>query len=267
MRAPAGPPELSARDRAILRDLYRVRLLTGRQVERLHFAELASPNVRGSARRRSLGRLVALGLVTTLPRRVGGERAGSAGLVYALDARAHRLWPLWLDADVAGSNGRKRRPWVIGWPFAQHTLDVAELYVRLRERERTGRIQLISFAAEPASWHPSSVGVLKPDAYAAWLANGWEQHRWIEVDRATECLPTMRRKLLAYVHAAHSGDVGPGGVLPKVTVTAPTSRRQQALDEVIAGLPPPGEELIEVVQFAELFSDSATLPAARPPPR
>ena len=267
MRAPAHLPELSARDCAILYDLYRVRLLTGRQVERLHFAELASSNVRGSARRRSLGRLVALGLVTTLPRRVGGARAGSAGLVYSLDARAHRLWPLWLDEDVTGSDRRIRRPWVIGWPFVQHTLDVAEVYVRLRERERAGGMQLISFAAEPASWHPSSVGVLKPDAYAAWLADGWEQHRWIEVDRATESLPTMRRKLLAYVDAANSGDVGPAGVLPKVTVTAPTSGRQQALDEVIAGLPSPGGQLTEVVQFAELFSDSTAVAAARPPPR
>ena len=34
---------LSQRDRAILADVDRVRVLTGRQVERLHFAELAAP--------------------------------------------------------------------------------------------------------------------------------------------------------------------------------------------------------------------------------
>src|SRR5215218_9654600 len=83
--------ELSSRQYAVLADLQHVRLLSGQQLERLHFAQLATPNARGSARRRSLGGLVGTGLVTTLPRRIGGERAGSAGLIYILDARGQRL--------------------------------------------------------------------------------------------------------------------------------------------------------------------------------
>src|SRR5829696_5812441 len=90
--------ELSSRQTAVLADLRRVRLLTGRQLERLHFAKLATPNARASARRRALGGLVAAGLVTTLPRRIGGERAGSAGLIYTLDARGQRF----LEARDAG---------------------------------------------------------------------------------------------------------------------------------------------------------------------
>jgi hypothetical protein len=58
---------LSSREYAVLTDLQRVRLLSGGQLERLHFAELATANARGSARRRTLGGLVYAGLVTTCP--------------------------------------------------------------------------------------------------------------------------------------------------------------------------------------------------------
>jgi hypothetical protein len=248
------PPELSARDQAILRDLHRVRLLTGRQLERLHFADLSNANARGSARRRSLGRLVALRLVTTLPRRVGGERAGSAGLVYALDSRAYRLRWLWLDDDHPIPD-RVRRPWAIGWPFVQHTLDVAELFVRLRERERDGLLRVAEYAAEPASWY----GRLKPDAYAVYETSEWEQHRWLEVDRATESLPGLRRKLLAYVDLALSGDVGPRGVLPQVLLSVPTDKRATDIRRLLDTLPPPSDGLISIERFDDVF-------AARPPP-
>jgi Replication-relaxation len=180
--------EFSSRQCAVLADLHRVRVLSGKQLERLHFAGLATPNARGSARRRTLGGLVSAGLVTTLPRRIGGERAGSAGLVYTLDARGHHLL-----AESETNTHRVRRPWPIGWPFVQHSLAVAELYIRLRELEAAGTIRLLHFAAEPGSWHRSSHGVLKPDACAVFETGQWEEHWWLEVDRGTESLPTLAR--------------------------------------------------------------------------
>src|SRR5262245_62962246 len=84
---------LSERDRAILADVARVRVLSGRQVERLHFADLAGQH-RDRTRRRVLERLTALQLLTTLERRIGGVRAGSAGLVFALGAAGQRLLTL-----------------------------------------------------------------------------------------------------------------------------------------------------------------------------
>lgn len=251
---------LSDRDRAILGDLRRVRLLTGRQLERLHFADLATLNARGSDRRRVLGRLHRLELVTTLPRRVGGVRAGSAGLVYALDARAHRLQEVW-DGAAADSAVRVRRPWAIGWPFVEHTLDVSELYVRLRERERVGGGRLIRFDAEPASWYQTAHGVVKPDAYAVFEAGEWEEHRWLEVDRATESLPTLHRKLLVYVELAIAADRGPTNVLPEVLVTVPSVARKTALQSVLAALPGPANDLIRVLCFTDVFGQ-----AGRPPP-
>jgi hypothetical protein len=63
--------QLSARDRAILADLERVRVLTGAQLQRLHFDPL-SHNSRARDRRRILRRLTDLDLVATLDRRIGG---------------------------------------------------------------------------------------------------------------------------------------------------------------------------------------------------
>lgn len=250
---------LSARDRAILQDLQRVRLLTGRQLERLHFADLVTANARGSARRRTMARLTNPRLVSALPRRVGGVRAGSAGLVYSLDSRAYRIAELWQEEPI-DSPKRIRRPWTVGWPFVQHTQDVAELYVRLRERERNGELLVKRFAAEPACWYATEGGVIRPDAYAVWLAGKWEQHRWIEVDRATKSLPSVRRQLTAYVDLALANDPGPRGVLPRVLVTVPSERRRAAVADLIRSLPEPAADLITVTLFADAFA------AGRPPP-
>jgi len=114
---------LSDRDRAILADIARVRVLTGRQVERLHFARLEGAH-RDRTRRRVLERLVDLGLLTPMERRIGGVRAGSAGLVFALGPAGQRL--LALEA-VSGLNGRARQPGTPTDRFLAHNLAVAEL--------------------------------------------------------------------------------------------------------------------------------------------
>lgn len=236
--------ELPSRDLYVLHDLKRVRALTGYQLERLHFHDLNTPHTKGSARRRSLHRLQDQSLITTLARRVGGERAGSAGLIYSLDGAGHRL----LDAlDYHGQ--RRRRPWSVGQQFVAHTLAISELYVRLREAERRGDLHLLTFDAEPTSWHHSALGCIKPDAYTVVAAGRWEDHTWIEVDRGTESLPTLRRKLLAYVDLATAGNSGPGGVLPQVLVTVETPKRRVALTELIFDLPSPAGELIRVQPF------------------
>lgn len=230
---------LCGRDKAILNDLACVRLLTGRQIERLHFMNVRAGNSRATARRRTLGRLVSHGLVLTLPRRVGGVRAGSAGNVYTLDGPGRRL---------LGLTGQ-RRPWPIGWAFARHTLDVAELYVRLRERAATTGERLLSYQTEPGCWVHVGGEQLKPDAYAIYEAGDWERHDWIEVDRGTESLPTLQRKLAKYLAAAESGDRAGLVVVPQVLITVPDERREEAVEALIAALPEPASDLIRVERF------------------
>jgi hypothetical protein len=259
VKRPPAMAEPSERDQAILLDLARVRLLTGQQIERLHFAGLRSTNAGGSARRRTMQRLQERRLVATLPRRIGGVRAGSAGLVYTLDSAGQRM----AAAINGGRTASRRRPWPIGWQFVQHTLDVAELYVRLKELERFGATRVVNYQAEPSSWYVSRRGHgVKPDAYVTYLDDDWELHRWLEVDRATESLPTLRRKLSAYLTLAEQGDDGPGGVLPDVLVSAPDRHRCELVAELVHSLPEPASVLISVELFSEVF-----VPEGRPPPK
>jgi len=236
--------DLSERDRAIVADVGRVRVLTGRQVERLHFAELSGRH-RDRTRRRVLERLVGLELLTPLERRVGGHRAGSAGLVFALGPAGQRL----LAIQDNGTEGRIRRPGTPTPRFMIHNLAVAELYVSLVEAARTGAFTLTGFRAEPACWWRTSEDVwVKPDASVVMAAGDIEDHWNVEVDQATESLPTMRRKLKVYLDLVAGGERGPdGGELPRVLVTVPDEGRLGAVREVVRGLPGPAEELFAVV--------------------
>ncbi len=236
--------DLSQRDRAILTDVARVRALTGRQVERLHFAELQGA-YRDRTRRRVLERLVSLHVLATLERRIGGVRAGSAGLVFALGPAGQRL--LALEQD--GSDRRVRRPGTSTDRFLNHNLAVAELYVSLVEAARAGALTLATFDAEPDCWWQDSEGEwIKPDAYAVVSAGEVEDSWAIEVDMGTESVPTLRRKLAAYLGLVEQGESGPnGGVLPRVLVTVPDERRRTVLRSVVSGLPPPASELVMVV--------------------
>jgi hypothetical protein len=235
--------QLSVRDIGILRDLARVRVLTGNQLERLHFHDLATAN-RDRARRRILNRLIAWHVVATLARRVGGVRAGSAGLVYSLDTAGQRVLRL-LDRE---DELLVRRPWTPGTLFLNHTLAVAELYVGLRAAEQADRLELSEFLAEPASWHyTTSLGTLKPDAYALLAYHDIEDAWWLEVDQGTESRNTLRRKLNLYLLAAQAGVTGPHGVLPRVLVVVPDEKRAASIREIILNLGPAAARLISVV--------------------
>ena len=247
---------LSDRDRRILLDLARVRVLSGQQLTRLHFAELA-PESRDRTRRRVLARLADWQLVVTLERTVGGARAGSAGHIYSLGVAGQRALPFliarsdeehetYMDARPAR---RSRTPSTPGMLFIAHALAIAELYVKLREHERAHDLVLAHFGAEPATWCPDGQGgVMKPDAYVRVQTDGVEDSWWIEADRATESLPALRRQLLAYVDFVRRGALGPGGIVPRVLVTVPHDRRLAAVRDLVAALPTPGAELIAVVR-------------------
>jgi hypothetical protein len=170
-------------------------------------------------------------------------RAGSAGLVYALDAAGQCL------LRVLDHEGVKpvRRPWTPSALFLSHTLAVAELYVRLREAERAHELELIRFLAEPACWQrTASLGTIKPDAYVLLARGDVEDAWWCEVDRGTESPNTLRRKLSLYLLAAQAGVVGPDHVLPRVLVLVPDGQRANVIQGVIGGLSANAERLMSV---------------------
>ena len=219
---------VSERDLAVARDVARLRLVTGEQLERLHFVELGAGS-QPVVRRRVLGRLVQWRVLATFERRIGGTRAGSEGLVYALDVAGQRLM---------GSELRARRPNLPSVRFVRHVLAVSEVYVSLVESAREQVLRLDTFEAEPACWWPDGRGgVLKPDAYMAIGGEAHIDHWWVEVDLNTEHLPTLKRKLMAYSAFRRRGQLGPDNIMPRVLVTVPDAKRYSDVVRLIRQLP------------------------------
>ncbi len=104
------------------------------------------------------------------------------------------------------------------------------------------------YVVEPTSWQPNGMGgFIKPDAYLVLRADATEDAWWVEVDRATESLLTLRRKLLAYVDFANAGQLGPDDVMPLVLVTVPHEQRLTAVRDLIGSLPEPNTRLVSAV--------------------
>lgn len=239
--------DLGPRDWAVLHDLARVRLLTGRMVQRLHVHE-GSSLTQARRTRSLLQRLHDLGLVHRSERRIGGVYAGSAGFVYGLTAVGQRL-----TTKLGPAGGKRlRRPWEPAAGFVDHVLAVSELYVKLREAERGGEVDLISFEAEPAGWRwwvdvSGKRLVLKPDAVVVLGSGDIELHEFVEVDRSTESGTVLKRKALVYVDYWQAGvEQAKSGIFPLVVWLVPDERRKQQLVEVLARLPPEAWQLFTV---------------------
>ena len=239
--------ELSDRDWLVLADLRRVRLLTTQQIERLHFRD-GSPRTQARRCRRTLQRLTDLGVLHRFARRVGGVRAGSAGATFGLATLGQRL------THSAGPAGgvRQRRPWEPSAYFFSHVLAVSELYVQLREADRTGAIDVIGFDAEPACWRrqrgrSGAALVVKPDAYVRVGVGDFEEYRFVEIDRSTESLSVIARKAEIYVDYWRSGDEQRrAGVFPQVLFLVQDEQRAEAVIKALARQPAEYWQLFQV---------------------
>lgn len=228
---------LSGRDWSVMEDVARLRLVTGTQLERLHFGNLGAVS-RPVVRRRVLGRLVQARVLATLERRIGGVRAGSEGLIYYLDSAGQRL---------LATDGTARKIDPPGERYVRHVLAVTEVYVSLIEQAQAGALRLDQFQAEPASWWPDGRGgQIKPDGYVRVSSSDHFDAWWVEVDLATEHLTTLKRKLAAYLDFYRRGQLGPDGIMPWVLVTVPNAKRCSDIVRLIRQLPPQGEELFTV---------------------
>ena len=241
---------LTDRDWKIVESVNVVRLLTGQQIERLFFEDVAAVRSRIASSSRALQRLVAWRVLVPLPRRVGGAGRGSTSLAFALDSTGQRLMRERLLE--AGQLPRVRRPGVPTERTVRHALAVSEALVSLTESAREHGFAVEKFVAEPASWWRNGLGgFIKPDAYAVLTYGKVVDHWWLELDLATESLPTLKHQLASYVDFWDRGQLGPSEVMPRVAVAATTPERQQAIARVAEGLPDP-PDLFHIVRTDEL---------------
>ena len=237
-RAESVIASLAEWERSLVADVGRVRLLSGRQLRRLHFKDNASGRRQA---RRVLASLVDKRVLARQGRSVGGVKGGSESFVFGLDVIGQRL------IDPLSQVGR---PWQLGEGFVRHALMVSECYVSLVETERTGLLELLDFHGEPACWRQfvgrnGLLETLKPDAFSR-LGLGEYEDRWlIECDRGTEDLARIRRKLGTYWRYWQTGKEEP---FPRVLWVTTRTERAKALQGVIATLPTLQRQLFAVCE-------------------
>ena len=224
---------LSERDLAIIRQVGELRLMDARQIQAVHFPDAEHYNEPAAtrARQRVLERLTRERLLTRLDRRIGGIRAGSAGFVLALGPIGQRLLAI---------DGPRRRSYEPTLRFVDHTLAIAQLVVDVTVAARRGLLDVLDCQAEPRCWRQfAGLGgrrLLRPDALLVLGVDEYELRWFIEVDRASESLPTVMRKCHLYADYYQSGkeQAAHGGVFPRVCWIVPDELRAGRLGSAIA---------------------------------
>lgn len=228
-------PTLSPRDWAIIEVISSLTMLTGSQLERLLFPLLTTSRSRSVVRWRALKRLVDARVLCAYP--LPGHHAGSHERCYALDTVGQRLMRI---RDNLAGRGHLRRPTRPGERFVLHTIATSELYVALTECCAGQHIVTERYlVADAATWRLERGGWLRPDAFCLLRHGVVRDYWWIEVDRATESLPTIRRKLRTYLAFVESGQLGPDGIVPRILFSCPTEERRAAIRREVQALPEP----------------------------
>lgn len=229
---------LTARDDAILSDLERYRLLTTRQLQRLHFPaqplgthSSVSAATRGTTR--VLGRLEGLGAIARLVRRIGGIKHGSAASIWQLASAGDRY------VRARRGDPIRRRYDEPGLVFIEHQVAVADVATTLTEYANARRFDLLELELEPTCWRtftgPSGAAItLKPDLLAVTADATTETHAFVEVDRGTEHLPAVLRKCRTYQrYFATGAEQATRGLFPAVVWIVPNAVRAAKIRDAI----------------------------------
>jgi hypothetical protein len=242
---------MPVRDRAIVEAVARLSLLSGAQVTSLFFSSHADRKVGARLTRRVLARLVDQRVLHRLERpRRGGAGGGSSSWVYALGPAGQRILAYWAGEGLP----RSRSAHEPGVAWAAHTLAVSDLYVRLKQAERDGLLELLAFDAEPACHRRYTrlggvPGVLKPDAFVRLGVPGeeWEDAFFIEADLASERRGQLTRQFKAYVEYFRSGqEQARTGVFPAALWVVPDQKRARLLSEIQHKLPEQARRLFMI---------------------
>ena len=109
------------------------------------------------------------------------------------------------------------------------------------------------------------VSVLRPDAHVRVADADYEDAFFVEIDRATESLTTIRSKCQAYAAYWRSGtEQVSAGVFPKVVWIVPSEHRADGIRRTITRLGQTEQQLFTVTTEADALT--ALLPSDDPPP-
>jgi hypothetical protein len=224
---PSSSSRLSPRSLAVLAVVRRFRLISASQVHRMAFP-YGTPESSGRRMRRTMERLLKLGLVKRLPRPVAGWGAGSEGYIYQP-----------IDGGFRSA--------------APHVLAVTEIFVRLIEAEQAGTIQLVAADPEPYGYKEVGHVTLKPDLAIDFRTPNRRLRYWLEVDLDSERRPQLRKKMSNYCLAngkwATYHRAGPDKTFPIILFIVPDHKRKERIQAIAKNQDKP--ELFEVVLFED----------------
>jgi hypothetical protein len=224
------------------------RLASGRQLIRRYWLTSERNDARARAGRRALKRLADWRVLDPLPRRVGGERAGSSGMVYTVGIAGAKL--------LARRGQQANRLEAPGALYVAHTLACTELVVALGEASRSGTLECIEVQSEPECWRTFLAGLgarltLKPDLFirVAVPGSSFEDRWYVEVDLATEATGTILAKAKRYLAHHRSGSER---VHPKVLWAVPDARRAERIHSALGYLPVEAQRMFAVCLTSEV---------------
>jgi Replication-relaxation len=224
------------------------RLVSGSQLIRRYWLTSERGDARARAGRRALKRLADWRVLDALPRRVGGERAGSSGMVYTVGVAGTKL--------LARRGEPANRLEAPGALYVAHTLACTELVVALGEASRSGTLECIEVQSEPECWRTFLVGLgaritLKPDLFirVAVPGSSYEDRWYVEVDLATEATGTILAKAKRYQAHHRSGSER---VHPKVLWAVPDTHRAERIHSALGHLPIAAQRMFAVCLTGEV---------------
>jgi hypothetical protein len=244
--------DLTDRDWQLLSFVHDSRFASGTQLIRAFWQTSDPASSPARAGRRTLKRLAVWRVLDPLPRRIGGRRSGSQGIVYCTGRAGVRL------LAARGIHGpRTEMP---GALHLAHTLMTTELVVRLHEADRAGELELIEAQQEPQCWRGylgagMARRVLKPDLFLRVGAGALEDRWLVEVDLASESGRTIARKAERYLEHYRSGaEQREHATYPRVLWTVPDARRGEQIQDVLERQPAEARQLFSVGRFDEAVS-------------
>jgi len=246
--------DLSERDLQIVKTVAANRFMTSRQIRRAHFSDHSSDAAQVRSTNRALARLARLGLIEHLQRRIGGVRSGSGSHVWSLTEVGARLLRTDGEDDLP-TRFRSHEPTA---NFLDHTLAVAEVCLRLSEATRGDDFKILQLQREPECWRAHSgqhggVAYLKPDLAVVTASGDYEDHWFLEIDRATEPPSRVIRACLKYeVYRRNGAEQRRTNIFPAVVWIVPDPKRATTLRTHIAATAGLSKELYVVVPIDDL---------------
>lgn len=262
---------LTARDIRLLEDLERYRLLTTRQIQRLHFPAIpfgehvtVSAATRGTTR--ILHRLEALGVVARLERRIGGTKHGSANTIWQLGATGERY------LRTRHGHPRRRRFDEPSLTFIAHTIAVRDVLAAIVEHAKPQQYEVLSSDVEPDCWRIFTTGTgtttLRPDLFVVTADPDTETHSFVEVDLGTEHLPAVIRKCRIYQRYFRTGiEQAQRGLFPAVVWLVPTAKRGRMIREAVRAARDLDADLFWITTTDQALAHLAPYQGASPPNR